>query len=66
MQFEIKARFTGAVLFTAEIEATEATPFSIRLGLAVRKAIETKADLREADLQSANLREANLYGANLQ
>jgi Pentapeptide repeats (8 copies) len=65
MQFEIKARFTGAVLFTAEIEANETTPLSIRLGLAVRKAVEAKANLREADLYEADLYGADLRGANL-
>ena len=65
MQFEIKARFTGTVLFTAEIDANEATPLSIKLGLAVRKAVEVKTNLGGANLRGADLYGADLYGANL-
>ena len=65
MKFEIKNRWTAAVIFEAEIEATEETPLSAKLGLAVRRAYETKADLREANLREADLYGANLYGANL-
>ena len=65
MQFQIRNRFTGAVQFTAEIEADENTPLSIKIGLAVRWAYKTGADLRSADLSGADLSGANLSGANL-
>jgi len=65
MKFEIKHRWTGAVVFTAEIEASEDAPFSIKLGLAVRKAAEADADLSCANLSGANLSGADLSGANL-
>ena len=79
MDFPIKNRWT-AVIFTAEIDATEGTDTSIKLGLAVRAAVKAKANLREAnlseaylsgayligvDLRGANLSEADLSGANL-
>lgn len=34
MEFEVKNRVTGAVQFTAQIEADESTPYSVKLGLA--------------------------------
>ena len=60
MQFEVRNRFTGAVQFTAEIEATADTPLGVKLGLAVRLAVEAKADLRGADLRGADLSGADL------
>jgi hypothetical protein len=65
MLFEIKHRFSGQVQFTAEIEADEKTPTSIKIGLAVEWAIKTRADLAGANLAGANLAGANLAGANL-
>jgi hypothetical protein len=70
MDFQIKNRWTGSVIFTAEIDATERTATSIKLGLAVCVAAKAKAYLREAnlsgaDLRGADLREADLSGANL-
>jgi len=65
MKFEIRNRWTGAVRFGAEIEATDDTPLRARIGLAVRWAIANKADLTGADLRSAVLRSANLAGADL-
>ncbi|WP_081750632.1 pentapeptide repeat-containing protein [Paracoccus pantotrophus] len=65
MQFEIKSRWTGAVIFTAEIEADENTSANIKLGLAVRVAVKARADLRGASLRDANLRGADLRDANL-
>lgn len=40
MQFEIKNRWTGAVQFVAEIDATEDTLLSVRIGLAVRWGVQ--------------------------
>ena len=61
---------TGAVIFTAEIEADENTSDAVKLGLAVKAAVReganlTGADLSRADLTEANLTEANLSGADL-
>ena len=64
-QFEIKNRFTGNVQFTAEIECDEDTSLRVKIGLAVRWAIKSDADLRGANLSDANLSGANLSDANL-
>ena len=75
MQFEIKSRWSGAVIFTAYIEADESASASINLGLAVKEAVKARAylsgadlsgaDLRGADLSDAYLRDAHLSGADL-
>jgi hypothetical protein len=70
MKFEVKSRWTGAVKFTAEIKADESTPKSIKIGLAVKWAVKSDANLRDADLSGANLscaylRDADLRGADL-
>jgi uncharacterized protein YjbI with pentapeptide repeats len=65
MQYDATNRFTGAVQFTAEIECADDAPRSLKLGLAVRWAIGTHADLVGADLARANLAGADLAGANL-
>ena len=65
MQFEIRSRWSGAVVFTAEIAADSETPTGIKLGLAVKTAVKAGADLRGADLSGADLSGANLSGANL-
>src|SRR5688572_15254777 len=64
-KFEIKHRFSGAVLFTADIEADENTLMSVKLGLAVKVAYKEGANLKGAYLKGANLEGANLKGANL-
>jgi len=56
MKFEIKHRFTGAILFAVETKS---------LKLAVEMAVNSGANLRGANLSDANLRGANLRGANL-
>jgi len=66
MKFEIKNRFSGEVQFIAEIEADEKTSLYLKIGLAVRWAYKTKANLRGADLQGADLQGADLQGADLQ
>ena len=63
MKFEIKHRFSGSIIFTAEIECDEGASYSLKLGLAVRKAISSMANLSGADLSMANLSGANLSGA---
>ena len=70
MKFDIQNRFTGSVVFTAEIDCADNAPMSIKLGLAVRVAVKSGAylsgaNLSGADLSGANLSRANLIGANL-
>ena len=74
---KIVNRFSGSVIFEAEVDGATA---SIRLGLAARLAARaganlveadltqadlTRADLARADLTQANLTRTNLTGANL-
>jgi uncharacterized protein YjbI with pentapeptide repeats len=56
MKFEIKHRFSGAILFSADADS---------LKLAVEAAVKSRADLSEADLSRANLYAANLSRADL-
>ena len=70
IQFPIRNRWTGDVQFTATIAADESAPLGIKIGLAVRWAIESGANLAgaylaRADLAGANLAEVNLAGVNL-
>lgn len=61
---EIRNRFTDAVIFTAGVEVGLAT-VGLKLGAAVRIAIEAQANLHGASLPGANLHGANLRGADL-
>ena len=66
----ITDRFTGSVIFTAEIQVADDTPRALRLGAATAVAIAAKADLshanlRCADLSHADLSHADMRGANL-
>src|SRR5882757_2856144 len=65
MKFELKNRWSGEVQVTAEIECAEDAEFSLKVGLAVKWAVEHKANLRSANLSSANLSSANLSSADL-
>ena len=65
MQFEIKSRWDGSVVYTADIDATADTPRNVALGLAVMAAVAAKADLSEADLSGAALSRAVLSRAAL-
>ena len=65
MQFEIKNRWTGNVQFTAEIEADKNAAVHVKIGLAVKWAIKTGANLEGANLRGAYLRGAYPRGANL-
>ena len=65
MQFEIKSYYSGKTQVVAEIECGEIKAYSVKLGLAVKWAVKTGANLRGANLRAANLRGANLLGANL-
>ena len=54
MKFEIKARITGSVLFTAELDARyESEPSSIQMGAAVKAAYKAGAYLGGAYLRGA-------------
>ena len=44
----ITDRFTGSVIFTAEIQVADDAPMALRLGAATAVAIAAKADLRGA------------------
>lgn len=61
---EIRNRFTDAVIFTAGVEVGLAT-VGLKLGAAVRIAIEAQANLHGASLPGANLSGANLLSADL-
>ena len=63
MQFEIKHRYTGAVLYAAEIDCEPGAPQSWKLAL--RAALDEGVDLGGADLRGADLRWADLYCADL-
>ena len=65
MQYEIKHRFSRAVLFTAEIAPEEGASAGVKLGLAVKAAIAAGASLADANLADANFAYANLTRANL-
>ena len=65
MKFDILNRLSGEVIFTAEIDCSSDALRSARLGLAVRAAVASKADLRGADLYGADLYRADLTGADL-
>ena len=63
---QIKSRFSGTVIFEAEIAAEyDGFLYGFRLGLAVKTAYKSDADLRGADLSGADLRDADLRGAGL-
>ena len=62
---EILNRFSGEVIFTAEIECAADELPSIKLGLAVKAAVKARANLAGANLAGANLARANLARANL-
>jgi len=65
IKFDVLNRFSGAVQFTAEIDCADNEATSIKLGLAVKWAIKSGADLRGAYLSGAYLSGAYLSGANL-
>ena len=66
MKYEIKNHITGAVQFTAEIDADKNTSIGIKVGLSVMWAHREGADLRGANLIDANLINADLSGADLE
>ena len=60
----IKNRWTGATIFSAEIGAS-ISGYGLRLGAAVKLALNSRADLTRADLTDAVLTDAVLTGAVL-
>ena len=65
IKFDIMNRFSGDVQFTAEIDCLEDASRSYKIGLAVKRAIKSGANLSGADLSGAHLSRADLSGANL-
>jgi hypothetical protein len=66
MKFEIKNNFTANVQFSCELSAEIAeSSYALRLGFAVKKAIEAGANLARANLAGAYLARAYLARANL-
>ena len=65
IKFDIHNRYSGAVLFTAEIDCADDAPRSMKLRLAVQLGISAKADLSRANLSGADLSRADLSWADL-
>ena len=65
IKFDVRNRVTGAVQFTAEIECAADALTSVKLGLAIKWAIKSRANLSGADLSGAHLSRANLSRADL-
>ncbi|MGA0604912.1 hypothetical protein ACO2Q0_02845 [Phenylobacterium sp. VNQ135] len=51
----ITNRWSGEVMFTAQIDADETTPLGVRIGLAVKWAVAERKPLARANLARANL-----------
>ena len=64
-KFSVLNRFTGAVQFEAAIDCAKSSPTSVKLGLAVKWAYKSGANLSGANLSGAYLSGAYLSGANL-
>ena len=66
MKIEIKHRLSGEVLFAREFsDAGDASALGLKIGVAVRAAIQAGAPLAWADLTGADLAWADLTGADL-
>jgi hypothetical protein len=69
-KFDVLNRWTNKVQFTAEITCSPDASVSVKLGLAIKWAVKSGANLsdaylRDANLSGANLSDAYLRGANL-
>ena len=64
-QFPVRNRWTEALQFTAEITCAPDASVSFKLGLAVKWAVASGANLSGANLSGADLSGADLSGANL-
>ena len=60
MQLEIKNRWSDDVQFVAEIDCDKDAALSLKVGLAVKWAFKSGANLCDANLRDANLRGADL------
>lgn len=58
-------RFNGSMIFAAEIQCDDGATYGVKLGLAVKAALASWANLSGANLSEANLSWANLSGADL-
>ena len=65
IKFNVTSRFSKLIAFTAEIDATDDTEMSVKLGLSVNWALKNGASLSGASLLGANLSGANLSGVDL-
>ena len=65
MEFKIKHKCTGSVIFTADIGCKRNEYYSIKLGLAVKVAVKADANLAGANLTRANLAEAKELSASI-
>ena len=63
MKYDIQNRHTGEIQFTADFACANDFSDSVKIGLAVRWAIENDVDLSGALLNGANLSYADLHGA---
>ncbi|MTH65787.1 pentapeptide repeat-containing protein [Paracoccus shanxieyensis] len=64
-KFQIKSRWSDRILFECDLPVGDKMSFRVRMGMAVKAAVEAKADLRGAVLIGAVLRDADLSGAVL-
>ena len=62
MKFDIINRFSGEVQISVEIECAADTPPSVKLGIAVKAAIKSGANLSGANLSGSYLSGANNAG----
>ena len=65
MKYDIQNRHTKEIQFTADFGCADDVSDPVKIGLAVRWALENGVDLSNALLSGANLRYVNLHGANL-
>ena len=65
MKYDIKNRWTGKALFTAEIDATPDDSDAVKKRKAVLWAIRNGNNLRDADMSGANMSDANMRGVNM-
>ena len=65
MKYDIQNRYTGKIQFTANFGCADNVSDPVKIGLAVRWAIENDVDMSGALLSGANLSYADLHGALL-
>lgn len=65
MKFYVYNRYRGDLQFTADIECDDRAKNNVKLGLAIKWAVKSNANLTDADLTEADLRKADLRNANL-